>query len=64
VPIFLKKPFLKSQSRGDRVRLALFFVLAAFAASLFLLPQDSLAVLASGGAETQNSLFGLVSRFA
>jgi hypothetical protein len=64
VPIFLKKPFLKFTSRGDKVLLALFAILTAAAVSLFWLTDDSLAVMSSGDYKSPESLFGLVSRWA
>ena len=62
--IFLKKPFVKFSSRGDKTRVFLMLVLFGFAISLFLMPEDSVAAMTFGDGEDAKSLFGLISRFA
>ena len=46
------------------MRVVLFFILLAFAISLFLMPQEAKTAMSLGGAESPKSLFGLITRLA
>ncbi|MBO5766923.1 MAG: hypothetical protein J6R45_06310 [Clostridia bacterium] len=57
----MKKPFLLLKSRGDGIRLALFFVFGLAASALFFIPENDMHVFANGGESGLRGLFNIIS---
>lgn len=49
------------KSRGDMIRLALFFIFGLAASALFFMPENDMRVFANGGENGLRGLFNIIS---